>query len=43
MKFLNERQIGFHPSGIGFPNLGDCMALVVHDTGGLFAWPQMVP
>lgn len=37
-KFLNERQIGMDPAKIGFPNLGDCMALVLLDEGGLFGF-----
>jgi hypothetical protein len=37
-KFLNERQIGVDPAKIGFPNLGDCMAMVLLDEGGLFGF-----
>ncbi len=37
-KFLNERQIGVDPAKVGFPNLGDCMALVLQDEGGLFGF-----
>lgn len=37
-KFLNERQIGMDPTKIGFPNLGDCMAMVLVDEGGLFGF-----
>lgn len=37
-RFLNERQIGMDPTRVGFPNLGDCMAMVLHDGGGLFGF-----
>jgi len=37
-KFLNERQVGFDTNHIGFPNLGDCMSLVMVDAGGLFGF-----
>ncbi len=37
-KFLNERQIGVDPAKVGFPNLGDCMGLVLLDEGGLFGF-----
>jgi hypothetical protein len=37
-KFLNERQIGMDPTTVGFPNLGDCMAMVLLDEGGLFGF-----
>jgi hypothetical protein len=37
-KYLNERQVGFDTSLVGFPNLGDCMAFVMVDAGGLFGF-----
>lgn len=35
---LNEHQVGFHPTNIGFPHLGDCMAIVLHRTEGLYGF-----
>lgn len=35
-KFLNEHEVGFDPDHIGFPNLGDCMAVVLVTQNGLF-------
>jgi hypothetical protein len=37
-KYLNEHQVGFDTSVIGFPNLGDCLAVVLQTTGGLFGF-----
>ena len=37
-KYLNERQIGFDTNLIGFPNLGDCLAAVLQNAGGLFGF-----
>jgi hypothetical protein len=39
--FLNERQVGFDTTKIGFPGIGDCMALAVQDQGGLFGFHVM--
>ncbi|WP_150670080.1 hypothetical protein [Pandoraea anhela] len=35
---LNEHQVGFHPSHIGFPNLGDCMAVALQTRTGLYGF-----
>jgi hypothetical protein len=35
---LNEHQVGFHPTQIGFPNLGDCMAVVLQTQSGLYGF-----
>jgi hypothetical protein len=35
-KFLNEHEIGFDQDHIGFPNLADCMAVVLLTQNGLF-------
>lgn len=37
-KFLNEHQVGFDTTLIGFPNLGDCLAVVLQNEGGLFGF-----
>lgn len=39
--FLNERQVGFNTSVIGFPDLGDCMAVVLREDGGLYGFHMM--
>jgi len=39
--YLNERQVGFDVNTLGFPGIGDCMALAVQDTGGLFGFHVM--
>lgn len=39
--FLNERQVGFDTTRVGFPTLGDCMAFVVQNTGGLYGFHLM--
>jgi hypothetical protein len=39
--FLNERQVGFDTSKVGFPGIGDCMALAVQDNAGLFGFHVM--
>ncbi|GAA5165750.1 hypothetical protein [Viridibacterium curvum] len=36
LRYLCERQIGYSTSLLGFPNLADCMALVLQNDGGLF-------
>lgn len=36
--YLDERQIGFDTTTVGFPNLGDCMGAVVQVGGGLFGF-----
>lgn len=38
---LNEHELGFHSSEIGFPNLGDCMAVVLVTDRGLYGWHVM--
>ena len=35
-KFLNEHEVDFDPDHIGFPQLGDCMAMVLLTDTGLF-------
>ena len=35
-KFLNEHEVGFDAGHIGFPNLADCMAVVLVTQNGLF-------
>jgi hypothetical protein len=35
-KYLNEHEVDFDPDNIGFPNLGDCMAVVLLTEAGLF-------
>jgi hypothetical protein len=37
-KYLNEHQVGFDTTLVGFPNLGDCLAVVLQSTGGLFGF-----
>lgn len=37
-KYLNEHQVGFDTTIIGFPNLGDCLAVVLQNQGGLFGF-----
>lgn len=37
-KYLNEHQVGFDTSVIGFPNLGDCLAVVLQTNAGLFGF-----
>jgi hypothetical protein len=39
--FLNERQVGFDTTRVGFPGIGDCMALALQDQGGLFGFHVM--
>lgn len=39
--FLNEHQIGFDTTTVGFPNLGDCMALVLAVPGGMLGFHVM--
>jgi hypothetical protein len=39
--FLNERQVGFDTTRVGFPTLGDCMAFVMQNTGGLYGFHLM--
>ncbi|MBU3001876.1 hypothetical protein [Paraglaciecola arctica] len=38
---LNEHQIGFNTMKVGFPNLGDCMALALATIGGLYGFHVM--
>jgi hypothetical protein len=40
-KFLNEKEVGFDRDLIGFPNLGDCMAVVLLTQSGLFGYHFM--
>ena len=37
-KYLNEHEVGFDPTCVGFPNLGDCMAAAVLTQNGLFGF-----
>lgn len=37
-KYLDERQIGFDLNVIGFPNLGDCLGVVLQTTAGLYGF-----
>ncbi len=39
--FLHEHQIGFDTTTVGFPNLGDRMALVLQTPGGLYGFHVM--
>ncbi len=39
--FLNEHQIGFDTTTVGFPNLGDCMGLVLAVPGGMLGFHVM--
>ena len=38
---LNERQVGFDTVIVGFPDIGDCMGLMVQVAGGLFGFHIM--
>lgn len=39
--YLNERQVGFDTATVGFPDIGDCMGLVIQVDGGLFGFHIM--
>ena len=38
---LNERQVGFDTSTVGFPDIGSCMVLAVQVDGGLYGFHIM--
>jgi hypothetical protein len=38
---LNEREVGFDASTIGFPNIGDCMGVVLQTQNGLYGFHAM--
>ena len=40
-RYLNEREVGFDASTIGFPNIGDCMGVVLQTTNGLYGFHAM--
>jgi hypothetical protein len=40
-RYLNEKEVGFDPSCIGFPNLGDCMAVALQTREGLWGFHMM--
>lgn len=39
--YLNERQVGFDTTCVGFPKLGACMGLVAVEAGGLYGFHMM--
>jgi hypothetical protein len=40
-RYLNEREVGFDLSTIGFPNIGDCMGVVLQTQNGLYGFHAM--
>lgn len=38
---LNERQVGFDTSTLGFPGIGACMGMAIQDSAGLFGFHIM--
>jgi len=40
-RHLNEREVGFDASTIGFPNIGDCMGVVLQTQNGLYGFHAM--
>jgi len=40
-RYLNEREVGFDASTIGFPNIGDCMGVVLETQNGLYGFHAM--
>ena len=40
-RLLNEREVGFDANSIGFPNIGDCMGVVLQTANGLYGFHGM--
>lgn len=40
-RYLNEREVGFDGDTIGFPNIGDCMGVVLQTENGLYGFHAM--
>jgi hypothetical protein len=38
VRYLGEREVGFDPSGLGFPSLDGCQAIVYQTDNGLFGY-----
>jgi len=38
VRYLNEREVGFDPGGLGFPSLDGCQAIVYLTDNGLFGY-----